>query len=360
MPKVPPPAVISAADKARTGLDVLKRNLVPPHIAALDFVNNFWAFHIAFTLAELSVPDALSARPRASADIARELGVDADMLYRVLRAGSQLGLVHELTDRVFELKPVGRALCSDDPNSFRDFVVYMGRHGTRWWRRMPDCVKTGKTAIELETGKTAFEAFAAEPHIGADFDRAMTATNNVAAEALVAAYDFSTANTIVDVGGGHGALLATILATAPKPRGILFDQAQVVAGAEPLLTARGVRSRVEIAPGDFFAEVPSGGDCYVLKAVIHDWSDEDSRKILSNVRRAMTPGARVLLFEAIVGPRNAASFAKLLDIEMLVNAHGGRERTHDEYAALLASAGLKLERILPTASPFSIVEAFAA
>ncbi|HKP55669.1 MAG TPA: methyltransferase [Polyangiales bacterium] len=359
MARTPPPAVVSVTEVARTGLDILKRNLVPAPIAVMDLVSDFWAFHTAFTLAELKVPDALRHRARSSDEVARELSLDEDALYRVLRAATMIGLCKELPDRVFALKPMGVALCSDPQASFRDFIIFMGRHGTRFWHRLPDCVRTGKTAIELETGKKPFEFFTGDPSVAEDFNRAMTATSNILCDAFVAVYDFSFATTVVDIGGGHGRLLGSILQKAPKARGILFDLPSVVGGAQTNLESLGVAQRVEIIGGDFFEKVPAGGDCYVSKTVIHDWSDDDARKILQNIRSAMAPSARVLLYETVVGPRNTASLGKFLDLEMIVHA-GGRERTVDEYRALFASAGLSLERVLATAGPMSIIEARAS
>jgi hypothetical protein len=360
MAKLPPPKVVSVTEAARAGLDFIKRSLVPPPIALLDLVNDFWSFHIAYSLAELNVPDALRDRPRSSDEVARELKVDADMLYRVLRASTMIGLCEEQADRVFSLKPMGRALCNEPEASFRDFIIYMGKVGAKFWTRLPDAIRQGKGAVELETGHETFDYLEKNPELGAIFNRAMTATSNVACEAFVATYDMSFATRIVDVGGGHGRLLAAILQHAPNARGVLFDMPSVVAGATHNLQSLGVASRVEIVGGDFFQSVPSGGDCYVAKTIIHDWSDDDARKILRNVRSAMVPTARVLLYETVVSPRNTASFAKFLDLEMIVMTSGGRERTQDEYRALFASAGLKLERILPTAGPFSILEARAA
>jgi hypothetical protein len=173
-------------------------------------------------------------------------------------------------------------------------------------------------------------------------------------------FDWRRFGRLVDVGGGSGQTLFALLERHPAAKGVLFDLPSVVAGASLKLQALGVASRVEVVGGDFFQSVPSGGDCYVAKTIIHDWSDDDARKILRNVRSAMVPTGRVLLYETVVSPRNTASFAKFLDLEMIVMASGGRERTQDEFRALFASAGLKLERIVPTAGPFSILEARGA
>lgn len=358
MAKVPPAALVGAVNTVRDGLGTLRRNLVPAPIALLETIDDLWSFHVTYALAELNVPDALRAGPRSVSDVASELGLEADALYRLLRAGTMLGLAEELPDRRFALLPIGLALCADPEASFRDFVVFTGRHGSRFWRRLPDCVRTGRNAIELETGLRPFDYLSSDPAVTEDFNRAMTAVSNLACDAFLAAYDLSFATRIVDVGGGHGRLLAGILRQVPAATGVLYDLPSVVAGAPPLLESMGVASRVQVEPGNFFDRVPAG-DCYVAKAIIHDWQDDDARRILANIRASMAPNARVLLYEAVVGPPNKASFGKLLDLEMLVTA-GGRERTADEFRALLASAGLRLERIVATAGPTCIVDARAA
>jgi SAM-dependent methyltransferase len=356
--KLPPPAVVTVTEKARSGLDALKRSLVPPPIALLDFISDFWAFHIVYALAELDVPDALRAAPRSSDTLSAELKLDADMLYRVLRAASMLGVCEEQEGRVFALKGIGHALCRDEQASFRDFVVFQGRHGTRLWKRLADCVRTGKSAVELETGKVAFDYLVSDPEVSDDFNRAMTATSNMSCDAFVAAYDMSFASKVVDVGGGRGRLLAGLLRQYPQLHGVLYDLPSVVAGAPELMRSFGVAERAEIVSGNFFESVPAGADCYVAKSVIHDWSDDDARKILRNIRTALAPNGRALLFETVVGPRNAASFSKFLDLEMIVATDGGRERSADEFRALFSSAGLEMGRVVATAGPLSIIEAF--
>jgi SAM-dependent methyltransferase len=356
MAKVPPAGVIAVAEKARAGLSSLRQKMVPPNIALLDFINDFWGFNIAFALAELRALDALARGPRASGDAARELGVDADHLYRLYRAGSMIGLVKEEAGRAFSLKPMGEALCAHPTASFRDFILFMGRYGSRFWRRLPDCVREGKTAIELETGHGTFDWLRTDPEASECFNRAMTAVSNVACEAIAAAYDFGRFTRIVDVGGGHGRLLAEILKHAPKARGVLFDLPDVVEGAHAVLTSVGVAERVERSGGSFFEGVPEAGDLYVAKTIIHDWQDAEARKILQSVRRAMRPDATLLLFETVVTAANQPHFAKLLDIEMIVHG-GGRERSESEYRELLKSAGFVLSRIVPTAGPLSIIEA---
>jgi C-methyltransferase len=355
MARVPPAAVVAVAERARTGLSALKQRMVPPAIALLDYVNDFWSFNIVFALAELRVLDALQQGPRPAEELARELSLDADYLYRLLRSATVLGLVKEEDQHAFSLKTLGKALCESPHASFRDFIIFMGRYGTRFWRRLPDCVRQGKTAIELETGQQPFEYLMGDPEARECFNRAMTAVSNVNSEAIAAAYDFSRFARLVDVGGGHGRLLGELLRDHPNARGVLFDLPDVVAGAPPLLASLGVAQRVECVGGSFFEGLPEGGDCYLAKAIIHDWQDEQARTILKAVRRAIRPDGTLLLFECVVTAPGQAHFAKLLDIEMIVHG-GGRERSADEYRTLYASAGFSLTRIIPTAGPGSLIE----
>jgi SAM-dependent methyltransferase len=219
-----------------------------------------------------------------------------------------------------------------------------------------DSVKEGKSAIELQTGKGPWEHLASDPALARDFDDAMTAVSSVTIEPILGAYDFGGFKNVVDVGGGRGRLLAGILRAAPSARGVLFDQPSVLQAAHQTLDSFGVTDRCEIVSGNFFEGVPTGGDAYLMKTIIHDWHDEDALKILNQVRKAIKPDGFLLLFETVVPEPNAKHLAKLLDLEMLVTA-GGQERTRDEYTELLKKAGFRLNRIITTACPLSIIEA---
>jgi len=176
--------------------------------------------------------------------------------------------------------------------------------------------------------------------------------------AVARAYPFGDLDRLVDVGGAHGHLLATILRRHKRLRGVLYDQPQVVAGAEQggFLSERGVRDRVEVTGGDFFCAVPAGADAYLMKYILHDWDDELCLRILGHCREAMAPGGRVLVVEHVIPPGNAANWGKLLDINMMAGP-GGRERTRSEFEDLFRRAGLRLARIVPTACPLSILDA---
>jgi hypothetical protein len=359
MAKPPPPGVVAFVERARSGLRSLERKLTPPSFALLDFVQELWSFQIVYTLAELEITDALREGPRSAAEIARERGLNEDYLYRLLRAATNLDLLRENADRTFALRPIGEALCRREGESFRDFILLMGRFGWRFWARLGDAVREGKSAIEIETGKKPFEFLVGEPEARDTFNRAMTAVSALGADAMVAAYDVSGFRKIVDVGGGHGRLLSALLKSAPGTSGVLFDLPPVVEGAPAILEQYGVTDRVEIIGGDFFEQVPAGGDLYVLRSIIHDWQDAEALKILASVRRAIPASGKLVLFETVIPGPNDKHFSKFLDIEMIVHA-GGRERTRDEYATLLGRAGFRLTRVIATAGPASLLESVPA
>lgn len=227
------------------------------------------------------------------------------------------------------------------------------------WSALADAVRSGRSVVPGLRGKPFFEYLAGEPELAQIFNQAMTGTSDLSIAPLVAAYDFSGFSTIVDVGGGHGRLLAAILNSAPCAHGILFDQPQVVAGAPAELREHHVEDRVRIVEGSFFEDdLPGGGDAYVLKNIIHDWPDDDAVRILTKVRQAAAPGGHVLLLEQVIADNERDIPAKWIDLEMLVMVDG-RERTESEYGRLLQRAGFQLTRVVETASPFGIVEARA-
>ncbi len=221
---------------------------------------------------------------------------------------------------------------------------------------MEHSVRSGESAVPATTGQGVFEYFARTPAIAKIFNDAMTGMSELAIPAVLDAYDFGDIATLVDIAGGHGAVLTAILKRYPTMRGILFDIDHVIAGAAPVIAAQGVGDRLQTVSGDFFAAVPSGGEAYIMKHIIHDWDDARATRILQNIRTVLPPRGRVILIEAVIPPGNDPGFGKILDIEMLVMP-GGRERTAEEFRALFAGAGFTLTRIVPTRSPLSVVEA---
>ncbi len=276
----------------------------------------------------------------------------------MLRALAGLGLFAEEGEGRFRLTALGEPLRAGVPGSVRGYAVLVGEPMVwRSWGGILHSLRTGQPAFDHAFGAPLFEYLAAHPEEARVFDEAMTGRSAAEIAAVLAAYDFSGAGTVVDVGGGQGALLAAVLEADPRARGVLFDRPHVVAAARARLATAGlVPARCHLVEGDFFGAVPPGGDLYVLKRIIHDWDDGRARSILRNCRAAVPEAGRLLLVELVVPPGDEPSDAKLLDLLMLVYA-GGRERTEAEYRDLLASAGFGLTRVVPTASCVSVVEA---
>jgi O-methyltransferase domain/Dimerisation domain len=307
--------------------------------------------------AKLGVADLLAEGPKGAGELAEATGAHARSLYRLLRTLASVGVFRELPDARFELTPMSECLRADAPGTLRDAAIFMGEEWHwRVWGHTIESVRTGGSAWERAHGSEIFPWFAAHPEESAVFDRAMTSFSNLATAAVVKAYDFGGFETLVDVAGGHGLLLSEILRANPRLRGVLFDQPHVIEGASAFLSSKDLSERCEAAGGDFFESVPAGADCYVMKHIIHDWDDERAVSILKNVARAMRDGGRLLIVEMVLPPANVPHLGKVLDIEMLTSP-GGVERTEEEYRELLDRAGLRLARVVPTESPYSIVEA---
>ena len=311
-------------------------------------------------LTVLTIPDLLGSDRRSAADLAEATGSNPRALYRLLRAASALGILEEDGSQGFALTPLGEGLRSDVSGSLAGWVALIGTPNF-WqnWGQLADSVRTGETGWQLRHGVDAWTYRAQHPEDGKTFDRAMVSLTTTQVEALVSGYDFSRFRTVVDVGGGRGALLAHILRHNPASSGVLFDQPHVVETAEELLREQGVADRCRVEAGSFFESVPGGGDAYLLKSVIHDWYDPEARRILETVRKATVTGAVLLVIENVLEGPNQGPDLKLGDLNMLVGP-GGQERTGEEYEVLLASAGFRLQRVIRTNGPHCFLEATPA
>ena len=332
----------------------------PAHAVLTTLAMGSFVAQALYVAAKLGVADLLADGQRPVVELAAETSSHERSLYRVLRSLASVGVFREAEPNVFALTPLAEALRTDVPGSARSAAIFMGEE---WhWRvigNMLHSVRTGKPAWEQTLGLEVFDYFGANPEQAALFNATMTEMSASDAPAIVEAYDYAQFSKLADIAGGHGFLLAQVLKATPGLRGLLFDLPQVLEGAGALLEREGVADRVELASGDFFTSVPEGADGYLMKHIIHDWDDERSVTILKNVRDAMPESGKVLIVEMVVPETPEPHPSTLLDLEMLVSP-GGVERTAAEYRELFAAAGLRLSRIVPTASPFSIVEGVRA
>ncbi|APR83357.1 O-methyltransferase [Minicystis rosea] len=326
---------------------------LPPEAALLELITGHWRSCAVHAAAKLGLADVLRDGPLGAVEIAERLGLHAGATHRLLRALASLGVFAERGGR-FELTPMADLLRSDRRGSLRSLSLAIGGAPLRAWGELDTSVRSGEPAFDRVHGQSFFAYLAAHEADERAFDEAMIEQSSLSHAAILSAYDFSPFRTIVDIGGGAGALLERILHKHGGPRGVVFDLPQVVAKARARLAHGPLAERLDFVGGDFFSAVPPGGDAYILAMVIHDWSDADAVRILRTVREAMAPGAKILLSELLIPPGNTSFFGKLLDLDMMVNL-GGRERTADEYRALFTEAGLQLARFVPAYGPMSVL-----
>ena len=311
------------------------------------------ALHVA---AALGIADKLAEGPRRISELAKAADVSEDALYRILRSLSSAGVFVENAPRQFSNNVASEQLKAGT-TGLHEMVLWMSdSFHFNVYADIMHSVKTGLPAVEKTLGMPVFEYFPKHPDLSERFNNAMTAFSAMVIPAVLKAYDFSGIGTLVDVAGGHGQVLTSILKAYPSMRGVLGDLEHVIAGAEQRIRALGLSDRCRTEAIDFFKAVPRGGDAYIMKHIIHDWDDEKSIRILKNIREAMNPGGRVILLDSVLPPANQPDFGKIIDIEMLLMP-GGRERTEEEFRSLFDRAGFRLTKIVRTESPLCVIEA---
>lgn len=332
---------------------------LPPQAVIMQLSMGAMVTQAIYVAAKLGIADILADGEKHVDQIASEAGAHSPSLYRILRSLASLGVFTETHSRTFANTPVSAVMRVGIPGTMHDSMIFMGE---TWhysvWANMLHSAKTGGTAWKETHGEEVFDWFAKNPEASEIFNGCMSELSGGAAPAIVDGYDFSGIETLADIAGGHGFLLAQVLKANPQMKGILFDMEHVVNGAGYMLRAHGVEDRVETASGDFFVEVPAA-DAYIMKHIIHDWDDERSIKILQSIHRAMSGDGRVLIAEMVIPEGNDPHPGKMLDLEMLTSP-GGIERTEAEYAQLFEKAGFRLNRVVPTSSPFSVIEGVKA
>ncbi|WP_394835784.1 SAM-dependent methyltransferase [Pendulispora rubella] len=307
--------------------------------------------------------DHLASGAKTADELGRLTDTHGPTVHRLLRALGDIGIFEEREGR-FSNTAQSELLRTDHPSSLRPAALFMCHDSIfTTWANIDYSLKTGKPAFDHLYGTGFWHYMKTHPEVGAFFDATMASYTSSQIEAVLDAYDFSGIQRLCDVGGGQGRMLSAILAKYPAMRGILFDQPQVIAGAAPTLERAGVSARCESVGGSFFECVPAEADAHLLKAIIHDWNDEDCVRILQSVRRASTAGQKLLVIDAVVqanhAPGHALDLNKMVDLVMLLFTPGGRERTERDFDALLRASNFELVRVLPTQSPISIVEARA-
>ncbi len=326
-----------------------------PQAVMMRLLTGYWMSQALHVAAHLGIADLLKDGPQTVAQLAAACDTHERSLYRLLRSLAGEGVFAEDEEGRFALTPLGDCLRSDAPNSQRSLAIMNGEEHYRCWGELLYSVQTGRTAFEKLYGQPVFDYLASHPRQARIFDEGMVGVHGAETKAMLDAYDFHGIGTLADIGGGNGSLLSATLQRHPSLRGLLFDRPDVIERAKGYLEAAGVENRCTLQGGNFFETAPSGGDVYLMRHVIHDWNDEQSRTILRNCRSVVPSTGKLLLVESVIPPGNEPCFAKMLDLTMLT-IPGGMERTESEYRALLASAGFHLSRIVPTAAHVDVIE----
>jgi len=331
----------------------------PAHVGILQLMNGVLVAGAVSCLAQLGIPDLVEAAPQSAEELAKQVGADPHALYRLMRATASVGVLSEGPDGKFSQTPMSAVLRSNATPSLRAFAIMTGRewHG-RGWSHLEQCVRTGNPAMQQIYGAPMFEYLKQHPEEAQIFNDAMSDLSTIDSPAVAEAYNFEGIHSIVDIAGGHGLLLATILGKNPHLQGTLYEMPHVLEGARsgPL---KPVMDRCTLASGDMFCSVPAGADAYLMKHIIHDWPDDRCVQLLQACRKGVNPGGKLLVVDCVIQPGNDFSTGKFLDLQMMIFP-SGCERTEKQFRDLFAASGWRLNRIIPTAAPDSIVEGVPA
>lgn len=336
-------------------------NDFPPQLVLQQLIQGFQITQSIYVAAKLGIADLLKDGPRRSEELAQATATHAASLYRILRLLTAVDILAEGEANSFALTPLGAYLQTGVPGSMRNTVLLYGEK-VSWqvWGDLLHSVETGEPAFQHAFNLSLFEYVAQYPEVAALFQNMMAEGTASVAATVAVAYDFSSIHTLVDVGGGHGQMLASILQAHPTLHGVLFDLPHVVKGALPFLEVAGVADRCEVMGGDAFTAVPADYETYLLSRVIHDWDDEPAIAILNRCHQAMKPQGKVLLVERVILTGRTPEVLVLeSDVQMLA-VTGGKERTDAEYRALLGTAGFELIKLIPVLPPFYLIEAVRA
>jgi hypothetical protein len=339
---------------------MIAQTQTPPAFGGiLQLLNGAHVAGAVSCLAQLGVPDLVESGPRSADELASQTGTNPQALYRLLRATASVGVLAEGPEGTFSQTPMSAVLRSNANPSLRALAIMGGREWhARGWSHLEYCVRTGKQALDQIYGAPVFEYLRQHPEEARIFDNAMTGFSMIDSPAVAEAYCFDGIHSIVDVAGGHGLLLATIMARNPHVKGTLYEAPHVIEGCKdgPLTP---VMDRCTLVSGDMFSSVPAGADAYIMKHIIHDWPDDVCIRLLTACRKGVNPGGKLLVVDTVIQPGNDFSPSKFLDLQMLIFP-GGCERTDKQFRDLFSASGWQLSRIIPTATPESIVEGVPA
>ncbi len=355
--KVPPLFVIRATGAVRNFLMGLGRRMFPADVVMMEYASSFWVAKAIGVATELDIAEHLKEKPLHIDELAALTNTHSDSLLRLMRVLSGNGIFKNKGNSVFSNNKLSAAL-SEEQHSMKYFIRHhLGENNWMFVGELEECVKTGQNAIKQLTGQEPFDFLKDHPEKSVLFNRAMTDSNELSLPLFLAAYNFGKYKHIIDIGGGQGYMLSAIAAKYPQVKCTVFDLPYVVPQAKENFKRFDVEQQCQFVEGDFFTTIPSGGDLYIMKNILHDWDDAASVTILKNIHQSMPANAHLLIIDSLIEDDNSSSFGKILDLQMLIGTSGGRERTRDEFDHIFGDAGFRLLRTIDTATPFSFIEA---
>jgi hypothetical protein len=355
--KLPPVWFIRIIEGFRKFLLRLHNRMYPANVVLYEHFQYFWLLPCLKVAAELDIAGILKDGPKTIDELAAITRSHTISLFRLMRALSGKGIFRLRKDGRYINTPMSRPLI-DGKDSLRHMILqHLGKLNWTIFSELSYSVKTGEDAFTKVYGKFIYDYLAEHPDESELFDKSMTNLTEIAIEPILSVYDFSEFGKVADIGGGEGFLLANVLYKHKNLQGILFDLPEGLNNAPAMLEKYGISERVSVITGNFLETIPAGADAYMLKNIVHNWSDADCVRILSNIHKVLPEKGKILIIEMVLQEDNKPSFGKLIDIQMLVFMHAGRERTRKEFENVLIASGLRINRVVPTIAPFSVIEA---
>jgi hypothetical protein len=354
--KLPPVWFIRLLNSFRQALIGLSKRMYPANVVLSENIQNFWILSCLRVVAELNIAEILKDGPKTIDEIAIISGTHGESLHRVMRALASQGIFKKTRDNRFANTSFSKPLI-DGKGSLRHMIMqHLGQVNWSVFNEVLYTVKTGNDAFSKVMGARTYEFLAKHEKESSTFDRSMTELTDFSIEPLLNSYDFSGYKTIADIGGGEGLLLANILFKHKNTRGVLIDLPAALKDAHAIFEKYGVTDRARIIPGNFFDSMPVVADAYIIKNIIPNWGDDEGVSILSNIRKVLPDNGKILLIEMVIDEGNLPSYGKVIDIQMMVCMHAGKERTLNEFRSIIEKAGLKIKKVVPTIAPFSVIE----
>jgi len=357
LPKFPHQFFYFTAMRLRQMMLRLSNWLSLPQMTIYEKAQGFWVSRAIAAACELNLADHLEQGPKSIAELAHLSGTEPNSLYRLMRMLAGEGIFRELPGKVFENN---RLSCSlrEGEGSMRNLIMHQfSETNLRLFLDFSGVIRSGESYSRRILGKPVFQFLQENPQNNELYNRAMDDSSGLVSLALLSAYNFEKFRSIVDIGGGHGIVLCNILKKYKKLHGVLFDQSHVVEKAKEIIADSGLEDRIRIVPGNFFDEIPKGFDGYFMKNILHAFNDEDCEQLLCKLREVLPPDGKLIIMETVISSDNKPALGKRLDLLMMAGTEGGKERTREEYEILLKKSGLKLNRLIRTVAPFSILEA---